>query len=110
MSLPATTAAPARLLLACLLALTLGACQTDDAASRSSQSGPATTAAGDTTDPGSRYLDAAGPLGGLTAETPPVSDDFVAPPVRAPAPARPATALPEPVRYATPPRPPPPYK
>ncbi len=114
MSLPAPILTSTRLLVACLLALSLGACQADEATSRSTNGGPARVA-GETTDPGSRYLDAGGPLGGLTAETPPAAGDFVGEPslgtgdpARRVAPTRRGPDLPEPARYASPPRPPPP--
>jgi hypothetical protein len=58
--------------LALAAALLLGGCSSDEASSsrtaRSPARGPDTT-----TDSGSRFLDAAGPVGGLTVETPPVT-------------------------------------
>jgi len=61
-------------LLACSLALlvALGGCTSDDGAGRAVPGSP-TRAGGRTTDPGSRYMDAGGPIGGLTAETPPAT-------------------------------------
>jgi len=62
------SARPPAFLLAALLTLGLTACQGDESIpSGVAAARPAST----TSDPGSRYLDAAGPVGGLTEETPP---------------------------------------
>lgn len=65
-------------------ALLLGGCSSDEASSSNAARGAARSNAvrsrDATTDSGSRFMDAAGPVGGLTAETPPV----VAPPALAP--------------------------
>lgn len=53
-----------------LLALALGACSSEEGTATDAAQGPA-RAAGGTSDPGSRLLDAGAPLGGLTVETPP---------------------------------------
>lgn len=56
------------------MALLAGGCSSDDASSSGERSrgGGRGTSEAATTDSGSRFMDAAGPVGGLTAETPPV--------------------------------------
>jgi hypothetical protein len=59
-----------------LLALAgLGACRSDDGAAKKAAQTPAAPAAA-TSDPGSRYLDPAAPMGGVTVETPPTSGSW----------------------------------
>ncbi len=54
--------------------LALGGCQSDDAASQPSGLGPdLRRGAGETSDSGSRFMDADGPVGGLTVETAPTA-------------------------------------
>jgi hypothetical protein len=62
----------ARMLLLAALSLPLPACVADDTAGPSQPERPARTAQRRSSDPGSRYLEVEAPLGGLTAETPPV--------------------------------------
>ena len=56
------------------MALLAGGCSSDEASSsrERSRGGGRGTSEAATTDSGSRFMDAAGPVGGLTAETPPV--------------------------------------
>ncbi len=66
------------LLLSALLTLARGlaGCQSDDAAAperASSGTSDLRRCAGDTSDSGSRFMNAGGPVGGLTVETPPVA-------------------------------------
>ena len=64
--------ARARSALALAALLALGGCISDDSGSSRTSSQPTPTRSETTTDTGSRFMDAAGPVGGLTVETPPV--------------------------------------
>ncbi len=55
------------------LMLALGGCSSDEGSGTSGRAAGPVRSPGATSDSGSRYLDAGGPLGGLTVETPPVA-------------------------------------